>query len=57
MITKINNKIINININEFNSTKEMYVSLWSKIYNIKLNQTQTNIDNFKDYLNNKNIYI
>ena len=57
MITKINNKIINIDINEFNSTKEMYVSLWSKIYNIKLNQTQTNIDNFKDYLNNKNIYI
>ena len=57
MITKINNKIINIDINEFNSTKEMYVSLWSKIYNIKLNQTQTNIDNFKDYLKNKNIYI
>lgn len=57
MITKINNKIINVDINEFNSTKEMYISLWSKIYNIKLNQTQTNIENFKHYLDNKNIYI
>ena len=57
MITKINNKIINIDVNEFNSTKEMYTSLWNKIYNIKLNKTQTNIENFKHYLDNKNIYI
>ena len=57
MITKINNTIINVVVNEFNSTKEMYISLWNKIYNIKLNQTQTNIEHFKHYLDNKNIYI
>ena len=57
MITKINNTIINVDVNEFNSTKEMYISLWNKIYNIKLNQTQTNIEHFKHYLDNKNIYI
>ena len=57
MITKINNKLINIDVNKFNSTKQMYISIWKEIYNIKLNNNSTNIDNFKQYLNNNNIYI
>ena len=57
MITKINNNIINFNINKYNNTKEMYIDLWKKMYNIELKQSQTNIDNFKLYIDNKNIYI
>ena len=57
MITKINNNIINFDLNKYNNTKEMYIDLWKKMYNIELKQTQTNIDNFKLYINNKNIYI
>ena len=41
--------------NKFNSTKQMYISLWKEIYNIKLSNNSTNIDNFKQYIHNKNI--
>lgn len=57
MITKINNNIMNFDINKYNNTKEMYINLWRQMYNIKLKQTETNTDNFKLYINNKNIYI
>ena len=57
MITKINNNIINFDINKYSNTKEMYTDLWKKMYNIELKKTQTNIDNFKLYINNKIIYI
>lgn len=57
MIVKINNKLISFNINEYNNTKEMYISIWKKLYDIELNQPSTNIDNFKLYIHNKNIYI
>jgi hypothetical protein len=57
MITKINNTLINIDVNKFNSTKQMYLSLWKEIYNIKLSNNSTNINNFKQYIHNKNIYI
>ena len=57
MITKINNKLINININNYKTTKEMYLNLWKELYNINIKTKSINIDNFKLYINNENIYI
>tara|TARA_Y100000389_G_C17395848_1_gene482447 strand:+ start:140 stop:313 length:174 start_codon:yes stop_codon:yes gene_type:complete len=57
MIVKIDKDLIHFNVNDYNNTKEMYISLWKKLYNVELKQPSTNIDNFKLYIDNKNIYI
>ena len=57
MITKVNNKLINIDINNYKTTKELYLNLWKELYNINIKTKSINIDNFKLYINNENIYI
>lgn len=57
MITKINNKLINIDINNYKTTKELYLNLWKELYNINLKTKTIDVNNFKLYINNENIYI
>ena len=57
MILKTNNKLIVFDINKYSSSKEMYKELWKILYNIKLKDNSTNIDNYKKYINNNIMYI
>ena len=57
MILKTNNKLIVFDINNYSSSKQMYKNLWKILYNINLKEDSTNIDNFKQYINNNIMYI
>jgi len=57
MITKVNKKLINIDMNDYKTTKELYLNLWKKLYNINLKTKTINVNNFKLYINDENIYI
>ena len=57
MITKINHELILIDLDKYNNTSKLYLSLWKKMYNIDLKQDTLNIQNIKDYLDDKIKYI
>ena len=57
MITKINHELILFDLDKYNNTSKLYLSLWKKMYNIDLKQETLNIQNIKDYLHDKKKYI
>ena len=57
MIIKINNELILIDVNKYNSSSELYLSLWKKIYNINIEKKEFDIQDISDFLNNKKIFI
>ena len=57
MIVKINNKLILFEMDKYNNSSELYLSLWKNMYNIELNKESLNVKNLGEFINNKKIFI
>ena len=51
-IRDINGNLVKINVNNFNSEKELYSHIWKEKYNININDNSDPVDMIVDYIQN-----
>ena len=57
MIIKIDTELLVIDANNYNSSSQLYLSLWKKLYNIEIKKESLDIEDISSYIKNKKIFI